>query len=72
MGASLSAIKDAQSRYRVQGETLRQKFAMAGLASGRLKAAWQQLTSRRFRVPIRYRDETGFHHGVTPARKAAG
>jgi len=69
IGGSLNAIKDTQSRYRMQRQTLRQKFGMAGLAGGRLKAFWQRLTARRFRVPIGYQDETGFHHGVTPAKK---
>ena len=69
IGGSLNAIKDTQSRYRIQRQDLRQKSGLAGSARGRVKAYWERLTSRLFRVPVGYQDETGFHHGVTPAKK---
>ena len=36
---------------------------------GQVNAYWERLTSRLFRVPIGYQDETGFHHGVIPPKK---
>ena len=41
-------------------------------ARGRVYAYWERLTSRFFRVPIGYQDETVFHQGVTPAKKEVG
>ena len=37
-----------------------------------VSAVWERLKSRLFRVPISYRDETGFHREVVLARKKIG
>jgi hypothetical protein len=71
MGGSLNAIKDTQSRYRIQHRNLLQKICLPGPARGRVKAYWERLASRLFRVPLGYQDETGFHYGAKQARNEA-
>lgn len=39
---------------------------------GQVNVHWKRLTSRLFRMPIGYQDETGFHQGVTPAKEEVG